>query len=335
MPTVLIVDNNHEDTARLKRVVRKHGYDVLTSENGETALSLIEKNPVDVVLLDVGMPRMNGYEVCQKIRRKYSPSQISVIFMTAVLPTNSSMKKGLACKGDDYLIKPVRHHEVVTRIGRLLNLRQSQQERDLYHESLVQAHADLKARFLETISALVTALEEKDRYTKGHSQRVSEYAVRMARVIRIPQQKVDLIRTAGLLHDIGKIGISQDILNKPGPLDEGEYAIIRTHTLKGQHIVSPLKEYRSIGQLILLHHERMDGKGYHRVPGKHLPLLARILSVADAYDAMTTTRAYRKAMSHSDAMAELNAHSGTQFDPDCIGALQETLGLRQQPLAFA
>jgi len=271
------------------------------------------------------MPKMDGYEVCRRIRKTYSKHDVSILFMTAVLPSPANIRRGLLCGGDDYLIKPIKFQEMHGRINNWLAMRRFTKHKKVYQQNLKQAHDKLKSRFFETISALVTALEEKDKYTKGHSVRVAEYSIRIAKEMGFPKGKLETLKTAAILHDVGKIGINYDILNKPASLDEKEFKIIQEHTSKGQHIVSPLEGYDEIGRLILMHHERMDGRGYHGLTAKEVPMLARIICVADAYDAMTTTRAYRRAMPKKTALTELDCHINAQFDPECVRALKKSL----------
>ncbi|NOY45822.1 MAG: HD-GYP domain-containing protein [Deltaproteobacteria bacterium] len=182
-------------------------------------------------------------------------------------------------------------------------------------------YADLESTFRETIQGLALALETKDAYTHGHSENVTRLAVATARQMGLDHEFCETLRQAGLLHDIGKIGISSSILNKPGRLTPEEYEIIKSHPAMGRRILEPISFLREVVPIVYHHHERFDGEGYPEgLTGEEIPLASRVMAVADTYDAMTSDRAYRRGLSHDVAVAELDRCAGTQFDPECVRA---------------
>jgi putative nucleotidyltransferase with HDIG domain len=189
-------------------------------------------------------------------------------------------------------------------------------------QTVRDARSETDAAYVGAIGALAAALDARDPYTAGHSERVSLLSVEMGRVMRLGQDDLDVLRLGGLLHDIGKIGISDAILGKPSPLNDDEYAVIKRHTLLGGQILRPVGFLHRHIPIVELHHERADGGGYpYGLLGDEIPLLARIVHVADAFDAMTTARAYRSALRPTEALVELCRHVGTDFDPAALDAL--------------
>ncbi len=194
------------------------------------------------------------------------------------------------------------------------------------NQDLMEVNLSLEENFRQTIVGFAHALDESDRYTRGHSERVSFYARLIATGMQLPDSEVDTIVQAGLMHDIGKLGIRYEKLNKPGKLTPDEVVMFRTHPAKGKRILEPIPFMRDIIPGCWCHHECFDGSGYPRgIGGETIPLLGRIVAVADAYDAMTTDRAYRKALTHTIAMTELDRCSGTQFDPSVVGIFRHEI----------
>ncbi|MGM0568593.1 MAG: HD-GYP domain-containing protein [Elusimicrobiota bacterium] len=185
----------------------------------------------------------------------------------------------------------------------------------------IQLYEDMKNMFLGTIQTLAKAIDARDPYTKGHTERVTEYAVKIAREMNLPRKLVRNIKTAALIHDIGKIGIKDDVLLKPGHLNDEEYEIIKKHPLIGEQIISPIEFLNNVSPLILYHHERYDGNGYlEGLKAEEIPIGARVINVADSFEAMVSNRLYSKAVSKKDAVEELKAQSGKQFDPQVVDA---------------
>ncbi|MGM0558742.1 MAG: HD domain-containing phosphohydrolase [Myxococcota bacterium] len=194
-----------------------------------------------------------------------------------------------------------------------------------------QLYRDLKGRFKQTIQAFANLLEDKDPYTRGHSERVSKYARLIAEEMGLPEEQVERIADAALVHDIGKLGIRFEDLNKAGPLTESEYEMFKSHTTRGKWMLEPIEFMRDLIPGVYHHHERWDGKGYPMgLEGEETPLMARILAVADTYDAMTSHRAYRRALPHGVAVREINAFAGTQFDPEVVEHFLEAIAEDQK-----
>ena len=229
----------------------------------------------------------------------------------------------------DYLTKPFNLDEVVLSVDRALEKRRLELENRDYQQHLeqkVEAQArKIRASFLSAITALAYALEAKDKYTSGHSQRVAEISVAIAKEMGLSQHSTERIRQAGLIHDIGKIGVREAALNKPGRLTDEEFQHVKEHCEMGEHILAPIVEDEEILKVVRHHHEHYDGTGYpNRLSAEQIPLGARILAVADTYDAMTSERPYRGAMSDEAACAEIESGKRAQFDPEVADAFLRT-----------
>ncbi len=225
----------------------------------------------------------------------------------------------------DYFPKPFNLDEVAISVARALNTRRLELEvLDYQHnlEEKVKAQADkIRDAFMNAVTALALALEAKDEYTSGHSERVSEISVAIAKELGMNDGSIENIRLAGLIHDIGKIGVKEEILNKPAPLTPEEYEHIKTHSIIGERILKPVVEEHEILDMVRLHHERFDGSGYpDGLSGEQIPIGVAIMALADAYDAMTSDRPYRKSLGHKVALEEIQKGSGSQFVPDAVEA---------------
>jgi putative two-component system response regulator len=299
------------------------GFECYEAGSGLEALAFLEHTPVVLLLSDLRMPEMDGIELLRHVRQKHPAT--AVILITAVAEVEVAVGC-LAMGAMDYLTKPFHLEEVRARVVQALEKRRLILENRDYQERLeerVAAQARrLEELFLASIQSLAEALEVKDRYTRGHSIRVSEYSTIIARAMDLESEVVRQIEIGGHVHDIGKIGVQEAVLNKAGPLTDEEYAHIMTHPLLGWRILSPLLTDMPLAlNIVRSHHERFDGRGIpDRIAGKNIPLEARIAAAADAFDAMTSIRPYRhgKAMTVEAAITELRRCSGTQFDPDVL-----------------
>lgn len=307
---ILIVDDNPVNVELLKAQLKAHAYTLETAYDGEEALAKIRKNPPDLVLLDLMMPKISGYEVCKQIKQDKETQFIPVIVITALSELNDKLK-AIELGADDFLVKPFNKLELITRIKSLLNLK--------------ALHDDVD-RSENILFSLVRALEAKDLYTRGHSERVAHYGVLLARELKLEEKEIEVLRKGALLHDIGKIGVKEDVLLKPGRLTPEEMDHIKIHPSVGFDICKPLKSLGPCLCVIRSHHERVDGEGYpDHLTAKEIPLVAKIISVVDGYDAMTTDRPYRKKMSKEDALKIFDKEKGTgQWD---IDVLETFLGL--------
>lgn len=313
---VVVVDDEITIGRLLKQKLTKEGYECLQVNEAESAARLIEDRTVDAVILDIRMPGKSGIELLAEIKSKYP--DIVVIMATAVTDTSVAidcMRKG----ADDYISKPFNLDEVAITLQKAIEKRRLQlqiKQYQHYLENKVEEQtSDIRKLFLGAIEALVAALEAKDKYTAGHSRRVAEIAVNIGAELGLTEEEVEDLRWGGLLHDVGKIAVDQMIQNKPGRLSTEEYEHIMIHAHVGAGIVRAVVNDEVV-EMIEHHHDHYDGKGLHQVAaGTDIPLAARILAVADAYDAMTSERPYRLAMPIKDALAEVARNMGTQFDP--------------------
>jgi putative nucleotidyltransferase with HDIG domain len=324
--TILIVDDEEAIRRLLHQKLSGEGYRCEEAGSAEQALDKLRSNTIELVLLDIKMPGKSGTELLPGIKASYLDT--AVIMATSITDTSTAiqcMKEGAY----DYLTKPFNLDEVILSVDRALEKRRLELENRDYRQHLeqkVEAQAKkIRALFLNAITALAYALEAKDIYTSGHSQRVAESAVAIAKEMGMPPDSISKIQLAGLVHDIGKIGVKESVLNKVGKLTDDEFEHIKAHCEIGEHILTPIVEDEEILKAVRHHHERYNGKGYpDGLSGEQIPLGARILAVADAYDAMTSERPYRKAMSDETACTEIERGKGTQFDTEVADAFLRT-----------
>jgi response regulator RpfG family c-di-GMP phosphodiesterase len=319
---ILIVDDEESIRTLLNRTLSKKGYTCREARNAREALEELHVNSVGLVILDIRMPEKSGLELLPEI--KANNPDMAVVMATATQDVNTAikcMKQGAY----DYITKPFNWEEVVISVERALEKRRLELEIKEYRQHLedkvIEQAGRIRASFINTIRALVFALEAKDEYTSGHSQRVADISAAISRELHLPQESIDKIVLAGLVHDIGKIGVRESILNKPADLTGDERKQVQKHPEIGERIMGPVADDQEILQFIRHHHGYFDGNGYpDTLKGYQIPLGARILSVADAYEAMTSERPYRKAMSDEAACAELIRCKETQFDPEIVEA---------------
>lgn len=315
----LIADDEPRLRQVLARLMRADGFECIQVGNGEEALAVLEQLPVMLVLTDLRMPHMDGIELLRHVRDRY-PDTV-VVMITAVAEVEMAVR-ALSIGATDYLTKPFHLEEVRARVEQALEKRRLRLENRDYHDRLEDKVAHQARRieevFLAGIEGLVEALEVKDPYTHGHSLRVSQYSVVVGGSLGLDDEALRQIDVGGRVHDIGKIGVREAVLNKPGPLTDDEYLHIMTHPVVGWHILAPLLADAPVALgIVRSHHERFDGRGIpDGLVGDSIPIAARIAAVSDAFDAMTSRRPYRPGyrMSIEHAVDELRRHSGTQFD---------------------
>jgi putative two-component system response regulator len=331
--TILVVDDTPANIAVLMEILRGD-YRVLAAINGEQALKIARGNPPpDLILLDVMMPGMSGHEVCQRLKAESSTRKIPVIFVTAMNQVDDE-KQGFALGAVDYITKPVSPPIVQARVKTHLAL--YDQNREL-EQKVRERTAELNHTRLEIIKRLGRAGEFRDNETGMHVIRVAHYCRLLGEAARMNEEDVDLLFNAAPMHDIGKIGIRDHVLLKPGKLDEEEIKIMRQHVPFGAEIIGEHSDgLLSMARLVALtHHEKWDGTGYHRgLKGEAIPLVGRITSIADVFDALTSVRPYKKAWSVEDAVALLEREAGTSFDPELVklfvGVLPHILVVREK-----
>lgn len=303
-PKILVVDDNETNVELICMHLKPFPYEVFRAYDGDQALQMIAEIQPDLILLDLMMPRISGYEVCQKVKEDPKTALIPIIVISALRELEDKIK-AMELGADDFLIKPFNKLELITRIKSLLRVKQLYDEMD---------HAE------SVMFALAEALEAKDIYTRGHSERVAKYSVILAKGMGMNSHEVEDIKKGSLLHDIGKIGVKDAVLNKIDKLTPEEIAHIRTHPARGYEICKTLKSFKNYLPCIRWHHERMDGKGLpDGITGDKIPLSARICSITDAFDAMTSNRPYRKGISPIQAanIFERELTSG-QWDQDIL-----------------
>ncbi len=341
---ILIVDDEARVREILSRKLADDGYHCLTAPDGNKALKLLKADQIDLVLLDINMPGKSGAEVLKGIKAKYPDT--AVIMVTAIADAHTAislMKSGAY----DYVIKPVELNVLLVSLDRALEKRRliiENRDYQLHLEQRVKEQTKkIRQSFLNSITSLAYALEAKDKYTHGHSERVTEIAVAIAQELALPQDTIEKIQLAGLLHDVGKIGVRESVLNKPSKLTDEEFDHVKSHSEMGERILRPIIEDKEILEMVRHHHERYDGAGYpdgltsaQITKGASIVAVAEAyativsqgamaLAVADAYDAMTSDRPYRPAISPEAACAELEKGKGKQFNPTVVDAFLNLL----------
>ncbi len=330
-PLALVVDDDGEVRQTLARVLQSVGLSTIEARNGRDALALLEeRGEVPLIVSDLHMPEMDGLTFLREVIRRWP--NVAFIMLTGVAEVSTAVEC-LKHGAYDYLSKPFLIDEVRARVDNALEKRRLVLENRFlqlsYQERLQASIRELdqrnKEQFVGQIQMAVRMLEKKDVYTRGHSQRVSRYAVKTAVFLGFTGEILDQIRLGGELHDIGKIGTRDSVLQKPGPLTVSEFEEIKKHVTEGEEILQPLRrEHPLVLQIVRNHHERMDGSGFpDGLVGDAIPMVARVVAVVDAFDAMTTNRSYRQPRAPVDALAELVKYSGVQFDTDVVNAFQK------------
>jgi len=322
---ILIVDDEMAIRKLLRQKLSRQGYHCEEAGNAKQTLDKMRANPAELIILDIKMPGKSGIELLPEIKVNYAGT--AVIMATAITETGIAvhcMKQG----ADDYICKPFNLEEVVLSVDKTLEKRRLELQIKEYQEHLQEKveeqTREIRKLFLGAIEALVFALEAKDKYTAGHSRRVTKIALAIGRELSLAKDDMEDLRWGSLLHDVGKIAVDQSIQNKPDELTPVEYEHIMIHAQIGAGIVKPVVNDRVV-EIVEHHHDHYDGTGLHQtVAGEDIPLGARILAVADAFDAMTSDRPYRPAMTVEEVLQEIRRGAGTQFDPLVASAFLKT-----------
>ncbi|MEA2626877.1 MAG: cyclic di-GMP phosphodiesterase [Candidatus Binatota bacterium] len=311
---VLVVDDNAMNREIIADNLEQAGCDVVQAENGEDALRLARDQLFDLVLLDVMMPGLSGYQVCERLKSDERTSLLPVVMITA-LDKHEAKIEGIAAGADDFIHKPFDRQELLLRAKACIRLKRLTDELETAEAVLL---------------SLSSAIEAKDAYTEGHAERVAHYAVQIGKQLDLPPEALRRLRLGGLLHDIGKIGVPEAVLNKPGALDDAEWQIMKKHPMMGYKICEPLRSLRDVLPMIRSHHERPNGTGYpDALAGENVPLEARIVGVADIYDALATTRSYKRAFSRDRCIEILREDAAAgRLDPNVVEAFLAYLAER-------
>jgi response regulator RpfG family c-di-GMP phosphodiesterase len=324
-PYCLIVDDEPRLRQVMAHLMRSDGFQCVEAGNGIEALMLLETTPAILVLSDLRMPKMDGMELLRAIRARFP--DIAVVMITAVADVDMAVNC-LSLGAADYVVKPYQLEDVRARVSQALDKRRLLLENRAHREHLEERVAAQARRLVEmywaSVQSLAEALELKDPYTRGHSVRVSHYSVAIGRTLGLEGEMLRQIELGGHVHDIGKIGVRESVLNKAGPLTPDEYAHVMTHPMLGWRVLSPLfGDTPHALNIVRSHHERFDGSGGpDGLAGKAIPFEARIVAVADALDAMTSYRPYRLGeMTLDRALLEIRRNAGAQFDPEVVEAV--------------
>ena len=314
---VLIVDDEYVGRETLQSVLEGEGYELEMAENGFQAIEKAKALLPDVILLDVMMPGMTGFEVCQRIRSDPQIAEIPIIILTA-LDDREPLLHALKAGADDFISKPFDRYELRARLLGITRLNRYQkliQER----AKLREANTQLLNAYEATIEGLSRALDLRDRETEGHSRRVTDLTVKLAEAMGMGEEELMHIRRGALLHDVGKIGIPDSILHKPSTLTEEEWVIMRKHPQFAYDMLHSIEYLRPALDIPYSHHEKWDGTGYPRgLKGEEIPLTARLFAVADVWDALTSDRPYRAAWNKEQALEYIREQSGKHFDPQVV-----------------
>lgn len=340
--TTMVVEDDDEVRGTLVRFLSGLGHEVVGAATAAEAFAEIRRRKVSCVLLDVRLPDGSGVDLVPQILDH--EQHAAVLMLTAVNDAHSAalcMQRGAM----DYLVKPVDLADLERAIARALARRREQMEQEqtqawLKHEivrrgaELRRERGNLERISVATLEALVNALEAKDRYLRGHSARIADMSALVAAELGLTDEQVEMVRTAGRLHDIGKIGIREAVLNKKGPLTEEEFEHVKTHVTIGAQILAPLSHLREVISFVRSHHERLDGTGYpDGLAGRAIPLGARILGAAEVFDALSTTRPYQERMEPVEAVNRMRDLIGTVIDSEVHDALSRVVA-RRKALVF-
>jgi len=325
-PLVLIVEDNSTNIDLLVNSL-KNDYHLGIAKNGPKAIDYAQKHVPDLILLDIMMPEMNGYEVCKRIKGIPETENIPVIFITALTDTGHKTK-GFEVGGVDYITKPFHSSEVNARVRTHLAIKEMgerlKDQNIILEEKVEEKTSELRTMLTATIETMAIMVEVRDPYTAGHQRRVAQLACAIAKKMGLSENQINTLRIAGSLHDIGKIRIPTSIINRPGKLLDVEFEMIQIHPQVGYDILKNIPSSRPFAQIVLQHHEKLDGSGYPQgLLGKDLLLESKILAVADVTEASSSYRPYRPALGIDIALKEILDNKDIGYDADAVNVCWE------------
>lgn len=321
---ILAVDDTPASLKLLSDILAAEGYEVRSAINGELALHAAAHDPPELLLLDIRMPEMDGFEVCRRLKADPATRAVPIIFVSALSETDEKVQ-GFRLGAVDFVTKPFQKEELLARVRTHLEVNRLRNHlEDLVEErtrELLESEQKLKQSLVDSISAISATIEMRDPYTAGHQRRVADLASAIGRQLQLSENRIEGLYLASVTHDLGKIRVPAEILVKPRQLNELEFSLIKEHAKAGHDILKSIQFPWPIAEIVLQHHERMDGSGYPRgLKGEKILLEARILAVADTVEAMVSHRPYRPGLGKESAMEEIRKNRGRLYDPDVVDA---------------
>ncbi|CAG1020397.1 response regulator [Methylomonas sp. LL1] len=314
---ILAVDDTPASLKLLTDILNEEGYEVRAALNGELALHSATLNPPELMLLDICMPELDGFEVCRRLKAHPKTRNVPIIFVSAISDTDDKVQ-GFELGAVDFVTKPFKREELLARVRTHLEV---DRLRNHLEEMVEERTRELRKNLLDFVTAIGATIEVRDPYTAGHQRRVAHLATAIARELQLPPDQIEGLKLASVVHDIGNIRVPAEILSKPGRLDELEFSLIKWHPETGYDILNPIHFPWPIAQIVLQHHERLNGEGYpNGLKDAEILLEAKIVAVADVVEAMVSHRPYRAGLGIEAALAEISAQRGVLYDPAVVDA---------------
>ena len=304
MQTILVVDDHPDNLMLTRELLSAKGYQVVTASSADQAQQVIRTTPPDLILLDVVMPGKSGFELCREIKENHLTRLIPIVLITGLSQREDKIR-GIEAGADDFLNKPLFPEELYARVKSLLKLKEFTDEMENVETVLF---------------TLALGVEARDPYTEGHCERLSDYGVQFGRHLKLDETSITALRRGGVLHDLGKISIPDEILKKGTNLTEDEWKVMRQHPEIGESICKPMRSFRDVLPIIRHHHEHWNGSGYpDGLRGEEIPLVARVLQIVDVYDALRTARSYKPALTHEECVFTMRDEAAAGlYQPDLV-----------------
>ncbi len=314
---ILVVDDTPATLKLLTELLQAEGYEVRSAISGELALYSATVNPPELILLDIRMPEMDGFEVCRRLKNQAETCDVPIIFVSALSEINEKVE-GFQLGAVDFITKPYQREELLVRVHTHLEMTRL---RNRLEYLVAERTNELRSNMLAFVTAIASTVEMRDPYTAGHQRRTADLASAIARKLQLTEEQIEGLNLASVVHDIGKIRVPAEILCKPGRLNDLEFGLIKPHPEIGYEILKPISFPWPIAQTVLQHHERLDGSGYpHGIMAADMLLEAKILAVADVMEAMISHRPYRAGLGVEAALNEITQHRGVRYDAEVVDA---------------